>query len=99
LGSKNAQTHGAYSDELRADDDLDKRIEDLGRRIQQLSNYIDGQPGLEPDLLKLHGELTSRLGRLKSQRHQLDGGGDEMMKAIHEALEILEKNWGVAILA
>jgi len=97
-GNANAITHGAYRDEKPAAVDLQARIADLDRRIERLSRYIDqaevgdGEGGTitvgdYTRLVSLHGQLTSRIGRLLRDQQQL-GGGDisEMQAAIDQAL-------------
>ena len=74
--------------------ELDALIGDLARRVRELSSYIDAHPDLEPAqfhaLLKLQGELTSRVGRLLRERQQLAApgqAGSELEQAIQEALD------------
>ena len=100
-GNTNAQTHGAYA-EQQQDVDLSVRINDLDRRIGNLSQYIDNHIELEPDeyraLLALYGQLCSRLGRLMRDRQQLtDEYTDELDQAMNEALDILSKDLGIKL--
>jgi dsDNA-specific endonuclease/ATPase MutS2 len=80
---------------------LDERIADLNRRIDQLSAYIDERKDLAPDdlvkLLNLHGQLTSRIGRLMRDRQQVSEDADELTVAIHAALDDLSEKWGVEL--
>ena len=80
--------------------DLDTRIQDLDARITRLSEYIDTQDDLDTGemiaLLKLHGQLTSRLGRLMRDRESLAGSDNsELETAINAALDELSQRWGV----
>jgi hypothetical protein len=80
------------------------RIDDLATRIDRLSAYIDAHfDELEPDQIKalmaLHGQLSSRLGRLKRDQRQLTGDeGAELADAIHQSLVALSGAWGVDLL-
>ena len=107
-GNTNAETHGAYSDRGSTDAvDLDARIRDLNRRIERLSQYIDeaelgdGTQGTitvdgYAKLANIHGQLTSRLGRLLRDKQQLDGGsGAELAQAIGDALDMASQVLGV----
>ena len=101
--NQNAQTHGAYSQDTAQPADLDARIRDLDRRIRRLSDYIDDQPadldtGDYIALLNLHGQLTSRLGRLMRDRQQVSGDEDtELTQAMSAALDQLAKEWGIEL--
>jgi hypothetical protein len=76
------------------------RIDDLAAKIDRLSVYVDAHfDELESDRIKaliaLHGQLSSRLGRLKRDQRQLTGGeGDELADAIHQSLVVLSEAWG-----
>jgi hypothetical protein len=103
----NAQTHGVYTSPLDTPVDLDARINDLNRRIEQLSHYIDQAPiggtdGLDVDqyarLLSLHGQLTSRLGRLLRDRAQMSPEDDSFLQGcINEALDQVSEILGVKL--
>ncbi len=107
-GNKNAQTHGAYAAETDAVD-LDARIRDLNRRINQLSHYIDKAllGDGEDDtititdygaLVAIYGQLTSRLGRLLRDQQQLGGGSNaELEQAIADALDMAGEVLGVEL--
>jgi hypothetical protein len=100
LGSKNAEKHGAYSDDGLESGSLEEHIEDLAKQIRRLSKYIGSLGDKDsklPGLMKLHAEMVSRLGRIRVQSQQLDGGGNKTMEAIKRASEILRKNWGVEL--
>jgi hypothetical protein len=92
----NKQTHSAYAQPDRPPADLDALIEDLERRVAGLSAYIDAHTELSPEqfsaLLRLQGELTSRIGRLMRDRAHLarDAAGrdaEALEQAINEALD------------
>ena len=94
-GNKNAEKHGAYAQPKAAGPDIDERIADLNRRIESLSAYIDTHTAdLDTEilikLLALHGQLSSRLGRLMRDRQILHGDDtSELQQAIEEALDIV----------
>ena len=102
-GNKNAQKHGAYAAGPDRDPaDLDGRIADLGAKIEKLSAYIDVrfddlEPGELKGLLALHGQLSSRLGRLQRDRKVLSGDqsgeDDEILQLMDEALSRLWAEW------
>lgn len=107
-GNTNAQTHGAYAQQGEHNTvDLDVRIRDLNRRIERLSQYIDAAAlgdGKEDTLtitdygklVNIHGQLTSRLGRLLRDKQQLDGGsGAELEQAIGDALDLASEVLGL----
>ena len=111
-GNTNAQTHGAYSNPLDPAADLDARISDLNHRIQQLSDFIDranlatpgdGDPdGIDLDqytrLLSLHGQLTSRLGRLMRDRASISPEDNSFLQeCINEALDEVSEILGVKL--
>jgi hypothetical protein len=80
--------------------DLDARIADLDRRIKDLSDYIDAHSAEDLDpleyvkLLGLHGQLTSRLGRLLRDRQTVAGAEDDRLQAaIDDALDHLANEW------
>lgn len=80
--------------------DLDTRIQDLDTRIGRLSEYIDAHQDLDARemiaLLQLHGQLTSRLGRLLRDRESLAGQGNQALDdAINSALDELSRQWGI----
>lgn len=87
--------------------DLDERIRDLNRRIHRLSQYIDDAELGDGEndtitvtdyakLANIHGQLTSRLGRLLRDKQQLDGGsGAELEQAIGDALDMASTVLGV----
>ena len=97
-GNQNARKHGAYGDAGDLPADLDARIRDLDRRIEELSAYIDGREDLASEeyirLLNLFGLLTSRLGRLMRDREQLGGEGG-LGEAIEDALAVASEVLGV----
>ena len=71
-------------------------------RIEQLSCYIDTRADLEPGelvkLLSLHGQLTSRIGRLLRDRQRVSGdGADELAQAVDAALDDLGQKWGIEL--
>ncbi len=73
---------------------MDALILDLLRRVRDLSAYIDAQEELAPAqyaaLLRLQGDLTTRVGRLLRERGRADGGaqGDaDLERAMHAALD------------
>jgi hypothetical protein len=94
-GDRDARPHGAA--------DLTARIDDLDRRIRQLSDYIDAHlADLVPEdfaaLATLQGQLSSRLGRLMRDRAAIDGEtSDELQQAVNEALDQLSQEWGIDI--
>jgi len=108
-GNTNAQTHGVYNQTCDPPVDLDTRIADLNRRIEQLSAYIDqatigssDDGGIDVDqyarLLSLHGQLTSRLGRLLRDRAVISPEDDSFLQScINEALDQASEILGVAL--
>lgn len=110
-GNRNAQTHGAYARGVLRDGPvpgshgkgLERVIGDLEQRLAQLTRYINGNLAkLETDayvrLVNLQGQLASRLGRLMRDQQEVGGGEeDELVKAIHQALDELGDEWGVAL--
>jgi hypothetical protein len=101
-GNKNAEKHGAYAaDPERDPADLETRIADVAAKIEKLSRYIDVHfDDLEPNELKslmsLHGQLSSRLGRLKRDQKTLSGDNgedDEIARMMDEALSRLWAEW------
>ena len=115
-GNTNAQTHGVYARSPSGDTqppdpppvDLDTRIADLNRRIEQLSAYIDhvtvGPEDGDIDvdqyarLLSLHGQLTSRLGRLLRDKQQISPEDDSLLQqAINNALDQASEILGVQL--
>ena len=99
LGARTERPEGAG--EPPDPPDLDARIADLDRRIMALSAYIDQHAedldaGTYIRILSLYGELTSRLGRLMRDRHQMGGGSqDEVSEAISQGLEQLSLELGI----
>lgn len=105
-GSTNAQADAVYARPPALDDtlsssrqaaDIDTRIADLNRRIEQLSDYIDhatigsGEGSIDVDqyarLLSLHGQLTSRFGRLLRDKQQIaPDEANPLQQAILDAL-------------
>ena len=94
--------------------DIDTRIADLNRRIEQLSRYIDEvQIGPPPDgddgnryidldqyarLLSLHGQLTSRIGRLLRDKQTIAPEDDSWLQAcFNDALDQASQILGVAL--
>ena len=88
--------------------DIDTRIADLNRRIEQLSRYIDevqiGPPpdGIDVDqyarLLSLHGQLTSRIGRLLRDKQTIAPEDDSWLQAcFNDALDQASQILGVAL--
>jgi hypothetical protein len=107
-GNTNAQTHGAYTQPPDTSVDLDARIADLNRRIEQLSTYIDhatigpNDGDIDVDqyarLLSLHGQLTSRLGRLLRDKQQISPEDDSLLQqAINNALDQASEILGVQL--
>lgn len=109
-GNRNAETHSAYSDPLAPDANLDKRINDLSRRIDRLNNLIDDleqqardDPGsieLESyaKLVGLYGSLCSRLSRLIRDRHHITGDEDsELDRAMDEAIDLAAEMLGTEL--
>jgi len=98
-GNQNARKHGVYDDAGDLPADLDARIRDLDRRVEELSAYIDGREDLVSEeyirLLGLFGLLTSRLGRLMRDRVQLGGGEGGLGEAIEDALAVASEVLGV----
>jgi len=102
-GNQNAKSHGLYTADDKVPFDLDARITDLDRRVQQLSLYIDRNlTDLQPDeyntLFNLQGSLTSRLGRLMRDRQQVTAAIDDLDEAVQEALEITSHLIGTDLL-
>ncbi len=102
LGNLNAQTHGVYSQPDFRPADLPAAIADLDRRIRSLSSYIDQHTDLDAStfctLIKLQGELTSRLGRLCKIWVDLSAEeAGELSDAINEALDLIADNWQVEL--
>ena len=86
--------------------DLDARMKDLDRSIQELSAYIDDHAtGADIDietlikLRALHGQLISRLGRLVDvqRKHSGVSADVEVREAINDALDRLSVEWGIAL--
>jgi hypothetical protein len=107
-GNHNAETHGVYSNPLDPSVDIDTRIADLNRRIEQLSAYIDAaQIGTCDDcidvdqytrLLALHGQLTSRLGRLLRDKQIVAPEENNLLAlAINDALDQASDILGVKL--
>jgi len=113
-GNTNAQTHGAYTRPLDPAADLDARISDLNHRIEQLSAFIDraslrtSDDGDSDDsaidldqytrLLSLHGQLTSRLGRLMRDRQTISPEDNSFLQeCINEALDEVSEILGVKL--
>lgn len=106
-GNQNARVHGFYATSDRARDPdfsactIDVIIDDLYRKQQRLSDYIDEHMDdlSPPDLarfLRIHAQSCSRLGRLLRDREALSGGADAIMSgAIGRALDELSEEWGV----
>jgi PAS domain-containing protein len=100
---------GAHPPDSRHHDpvDLDERIRDLNQRIERLSQYMDeADIGNGEDdtitvsdyakLANIHGQLTSRLGRLLRDQQQLQGSGSaELEQAIGDALDLAGEVLGV----
>ena len=93
---------------LEKEVDLAWRIADLDRRIQHLSDYIDDvtigdekgdiSVNAYTKLVSLHGQLSSRLGRLMRDRQQLEGGEEsELDRAIDDALDMASEILGVEL--
>ena len=102
-GNQNAKSHGLYTNNGKAPFDLDARITDLDRRVQQLSLHIDNNlHSLEADeyntLFGLQGALTSRLGRLMRDRQQVTSVIDDLDEAVKEALTITSHLIGTDLL-
>lgn len=104
-GNDNAKSHGFYSntDATALPADLDARITDLDRRVQQLSLYIDQRltsliPSEYNTLFSLQGLLTSRLGRLMRDRYQITSAIDDLDTAIEDALKITSELLGTKLL-
>lgn len=95
-GNKNAEKHGAYANDPERDPaDLQVRIDDLAAKIDRLSRYIDLnfddlEPGDIKGLMALHGQLTSRLGRLqrdlKATQGNAGAGQSKVERIMEEAL-------------
>ena len=105
-GNANAETHGAYTSPPDHDIDLHARIADLDRRISRLSAYIDrigpDHPGIEikdyAQLLGLHGQLCSRLGRLlRDQQHLQGADNTELEQAMNDALDLAGDLLGIEV--
>ena len=103
LSSISPAEQSSLSDRL-----LDTRIADLNRRIEQLSAYIDhvtvGPEDGDIDvdqyarLLSLHGQLTSRLGRLLRDKQQISPEDDSLLQqAINNALDQASEILGVQL--
>lgn len=100
--NQNAVTHAVYASSNQSPADLPAAIAALDHRIRTLSRYIDVQPKLELHdmviLVKLQGELTSRLGRLLkiwSDLNSEDAG--ELTGAINEALDMISDAWSLPL--
>ena len=108
-GNKNAEKHGTYSDPLDDAVSLDARILDLNRRITRLSRYLDelelgdGNEGTitvkdYATLAALHGQLTSRLGRLLRDQQYIDEeDGSELDQALDQALTVAGETLGITL--
>ena len=78
-------------------------VDDLARRLRELSDYIDAHAeelGHERYLraVDLQGRLANRVARLLRDRQQLLGERhDELDRAVEEALVIVGQAWGVAL--
>ena len=88
--------------------DLTRRIADLDRRIQRLSDYIDhvivgdeqGDISVNAytKLVSLYGQLCSRLGRLMRDQQQLHGGEEsEIDRAMSDALDMASEILGIEL--
>jgi hypothetical protein len=105
----NRETHGAYTAPLEEPVSLPARILDLNRRINRLSHYLDNLElgdGTEQTitvkdyatLAALHGQLTSRLGRLlRDQQHIDEQDGSELDLAIEQALTVAGEKLGITL--
>ncbi|MBN1640377.1 MAG: hypothetical protein JXA09_04005 [Anaerolineae bacterium] len=106
LDAGSAEAHCACSDPPDRGVDLETRIADLDRRIARLSAYIDRISPDDPDitlqdytrLLALHGQLTSRLGRLARDQQQLQAGQNaDLAEAMDEALDLAGEILGIEV--
>jgi hypothetical protein len=104
-GNQNARTHGFYAhiaspgaspDECT----IDNIIADLYCKQRRVSRYIDENiddlpPADLARFLRIHGQNSSRLGRLLRDRDILTGGfGDGLSAAIEQALVELSAELG-----
>jgi len=102
-GNKNAQKHGAYSQDGETPDDLAGVLARLKRRLVQLDEYIDVHfAELEPaDYARfsaLQGQLSSRISRIERDLQQVQPEqGDKFRSAINEALDWLSEEWGLPL--
>ena len=87
-GNQNRRTHGFYAASVKMEG-IGDVADDLLRKQQQLSAYIDGQmvEGLDSEemikLFALLAQNASRLGRLLRDKRALDGDSpDGMLEAI-----------------
>ena len=92
--NSNAITHGVYASTDTPPTNLETRIADLDKRVRDLSTHIDILPKTtiladRISLLSLHGQLTSRLGRLMKDRQSLAETNVQGMEAsLKESLAI-----------
>ena len=103
-GNSNALTHGAYQSPQPGSDppDLHAIINDLNRRLSQLSAYIDANldlmdPNTYVRLSALQGQLAGRVSRLLKDAAAIAGQADELSNAINDALDDLSRQWGVEL--
>jgi len=92
-GNQNRRTHGFYVVPVKMDG-IGDVADDLLRKQQQLSGYIDDQmaEGLDSDemikLLSLLAQNASRLGRLLRDKRALDGESpDGLLEAISKIFD------------
>lgn len=92
-GNQNRRTHGFYAASVKMEG-IGDVADDLLRKQQQLSAYIDGQmvEGLDSEemikLFALLAQNASRLGRLLRDKRALDGDSpDGMLEAISKIFD------------
>jgi hypothetical protein len=102
-GNQNALKHGYYADpDLPEDCTIDAIIRMLYHKQVSLNDYIDqvldtGTPSIQElsNLLRIHGQNASRLGRLLRDRRALSGdAADGISGAIAQALDELSNQLG-----
>jgi hypothetical protein len=105
-GNQNATKHGVYSEKpvtTVTPVTLESVIDDLGKKLARLSQYIENnRHDLDPadlvTLLNLHGQLSSRYGRLKRDQQKLQDDGaatGDHRQAIRDSLAIVGELLGV----
>ena len=80
--------------------DIGDVVSDLQRKMERLSEVIDGCQDQEAllKLMALHAQMASRLGRLERDKRALDGkAADGLLDAIGKALDEISTELGIKL--